>query len=156
MKQLDRLLTGPFALKNNSNKVGKKVGSGVNIPYLYKKERDMKNQIDPQAFFQFKSQAADLRVTTITPADIDQLRDLLNNIIPDSTLPQLPAAQKLQLEQTISDLRYRQREILGTITFTHHDRLATKMIADISSELARLTNMINTNCITGPLTSMFN
>ena len=34
MKQLDRLLTGPFALKNSSNKVGKKVGSGNKNAYL--------------------------------------------------------------------------------------------------------------------------
>ena len=117
----------------------------------------MKNQIDPQAFFQFKSQAADLRVTTITPADIDQLRDLLNNIIPDSALPQLTANQKIQLEQTISDLVVKQKEYLANLdSYGREDQLMTRMLADISSELARLTNMINTNRITGPLTSMFN
>ena len=117
----------------------------------------MKNQIDIQALQQFLIRVDDLSLVTITPADINQLRDLLDRCLPaSSTLPQLTATQKLQLEQTISDLRCRQREILGTITFTSEDIPATKMMADISSELARLTNMINTNRITGPLTSMFN
>ena len=35
MKQLDRLLTGPFALKNNSKKVGKRLGSEPKNAYLY-------------------------------------------------------------------------------------------------------------------------
>jgi len=34
MKQLDRQLTGPFALKNNSNKVAKRLGSEHKNAYL--------------------------------------------------------------------------------------------------------------------------
>ncbi len=112
----------------------------------------MTNQIDPQAFFQFKKQAADLRITTITPADIDQLRDLLDRCCP---WKQLNVNQRCQLKQTISDLEARQREILGS-NFTPEDRLATKMLEDISSELARLTDMIQSGLAKGPLTSMFN
>jgi hypothetical protein len=118
----------------------------------------MKNQIDIQALQQFLIRVDDLSLVTITPADINQLRDLLDRCWPaSSTLPQLTATQKLQLEQTISDLVVKQREYLGNLdSFGREDQLMTRMLADISSELARLTNMINTNRITGPLTSMFN
>jgi hypothetical protein len=34
MKQLDRLLTGPFALKNSLKKVGKRLGSEHKNAYL--------------------------------------------------------------------------------------------------------------------------
>jgi hypothetical protein len=34
MKQLDRQLTGPFALKNNSKKVSKRLGSYIENAYL--------------------------------------------------------------------------------------------------------------------------
>jgi len=113
----------------------------------------MKNQIDNQAMQQFLIRVDGLSLATITPADIDRLRDLLDKCCP---WKQLNVHQRLQLEQTISDLRARQREILGTINFTQEDRLATKMLEDISSELIRLNDMLESNLAKGPVTSMFN
>lgn len=117
----------------------------------------MTNAINAKAFFDFKSAVADIRITKLTQADIDHLKELLDNIVPYGALPQLTASQKIQLEQTISDLLVKQKEYLANLdSFGREDPLMTRMLADISSELTRLTTMITINRVTGPLTSMFN